>query len=344
MKRINSPGVLSLLGFCVALLVGSSVSQAGFEVGNGGDYVRGSFLKLGNQVIDFLDNTAEGRLLVATSNIDLLILKSTLDAEKIRVEIGELRDWRGSLADATGTPGLITLQADAWTRHFETERDIYFLVLHEMLRSAGVDDNSYVISQAINPFPASLKVATRINPVVPVIAEDSIAGILDTARVTIGGSGCPQGALQAAAVTDLERNTVDVEFSGYVTQADSGRMLDRKACQMVLPVTLPAGKKLVITQLDLMGRLELESSATATIQFEAFLAGASSPVQKRAYTGALSGRTLIRANDVLETGCGQSTNLRINTSIVNQSAGAVGASIAGVDRATVYLRLENCIN
>mgnify|MGYP001603836249 CR=1 FL=1 len=59
------------------------LSQAGHFTGNGGDHVRGMFLKLGEAVVSYLNETEEGKKLLADHNLsslgfNLMIAEPTL--------------------------------------------------------------------------------------------------------------------------------------------------------------------------------------------------------------------------------------------------------------------------
>jgi hypothetical protein len=65
---------------------------------------------------------------------------------ELEVSENELIDNRGSLVDAIGVPGRITLHKQAWMDFYRTGVDVRLLVLHELLRSQGIDDDNYVHS------------------------------------------------------------------------------------------------------------------------------------------------------------------------------------------------------
>lgn len=105
--------------------------------------------------MQFLYETEEGQAIVKKFDLDLAALAGTLVADKIFVEFHPegLRDWKGSKVDATSEPGNVTLDHDVWKEHFDSGRDVYYLVLHEMSRESGHDDENYRISKHIRPFP-----------------------------------------------------------------------------------------------------------------------------------------------------------------------------------------------
>ncbi len=121
-------------------------SKLDHKVGNGGDYLRAQYLMIGKQVISFLEDTVDGHQLTLSRGLNLDSLKSILDITKLAVVDDLLIDNTGSVVDAIGVPDLVILNSDSWKEHFEKERNIYYLVFHEMLRAAAVNDDNYVIS------------------------------------------------------------------------------------------------------------------------------------------------------------------------------------------------------
>jgi hypothetical protein len=75
----------------------------------------------------------------------------TLENGKINATENELIDNTGSLVDAIGIPGKVTLSTQRWLSFMREGRDVRLLVLHELLRMAGVNDDNYVVSRKILP-------------------------------------------------------------------------------------------------------------------------------------------------------------------------------------------------
>jgi hypothetical protein len=85
-------------------------------------------------------------------------LESVLAAGMITVVKEELKDNGGSLVDAIGEPGKVTLSEERWMTFLREGRDVRLLVLHELLRMAGVNDDNYRMSR-------------RMIPQTPIVAE-----------------------------------------------------------------------------------------------------------------------------------------------------------------------------
>lgn len=334
----------------IAGLMFSPSGFAGFRVGNGGDYVRATFLRMGEAITQYLTETVDGKAVTNQNNLNIEQLKAALDIEKVSVTDEVLRDNSGSLVDAIGEPGSIKLNKEAWFSHFEKQRDVYSLVFHEMLRASGVNDDNYVISQALTHFPRSLRIETRIVPVLPLIAEDNLARVFDLEKVNAGGTGCSQSADLVSNLArsfkiefDQEKNILEVIPSLYRNEVTRERIVDIKSCQIAIPITLPAKKRLVISQIDLLGKVDLEQGSQAKLSFEAFLSGSSSPLRTRTISAAadLNGRVLTRRTEILRSKCGGSDLVRMNTNIVTQGSQKRLESFS-VRSLSLYLSLEDC--
>ncbi|MCX6117119.1 MAG: hypothetical protein NT027_06235, partial [Proteobacteria bacterium] len=80
-KSINS---LVILMITVASFLGRTL-EAGHFVGNGGDHVRATFLKMGQAVIDVLENTEQGQQIVSQHSLVIGDLSKTLDINVVEV-------------------------------------------------------------------------------------------------------------------------------------------------------------------------------------------------------------------------------------------------------------------
>lgn len=137
-----------------SLLFSSVVWAGGSETGlnNGGDDLRYRFIMEGQRVIRFFEEQPAGDALLKRFSLNLSALKETLQIQRISVRTEELYDNHGSAVDALGSPGSIVINKNRWERYFDRELNITYLVFHEMLRSAGVNDDGYRISAVIDPF------------------------------------------------------------------------------------------------------------------------------------------------------------------------------------------------
>ncbi|MCR9205085.1 MAG: hypothetical protein NXH75_10935 [Halobacteriovoraceae bacterium] len=72
----------------------------------------------------------------------------------------QLIDNRGSLVDAIGIPGRITLNQESWINFYRLGVDIRLLVIHELYRSQGIDDDGY--SQSLPLYQEILSLDDRL--------------------------------------------------------------------------------------------------------------------------------------------------------------------------------------
>jgi hypothetical protein len=127
--------------------------------GNGGDYIRMKFIEVGNFV---LKNYKSGLKKIETL-VTVNQLKETLDIRVIKLSDERLIDNGGSLVDAIGMPGKIILfqgnkeEGSGWYGIFKKSDLVEKLVLHEMLRAAGINDDNYIhSSKVLEKFDISL--------------------------------------------------------------------------------------------------------------------------------------------------------------------------------------------
>jgi len=313
--------------------------------------VRATFIKAGEVVLNYLVASEQGLQLLIDHKLDLEGLRQTLSIDVITTESGPIWDNGGALVDAIGAPGKIILDRDRWFEHFEKDRDIYYLVFHEMLRAAAINDDNYVISQYLNPLQVGFKIVTHIGDKFLLIDDELLASVINSEEIAINGTGCPQGHAGSAAIFadfDYERNILDIYPKNYMLKngiSGSSTIL-RKSCSLAIPIKVPANTRLVISQIDIGQKFDLATEGEfSNLKLEAFTAGAHAPTMSKrvvATNDGLQGRSLLRRNEVLVSKCGAQDILRINTSFMLGVLDEESSSWASVDRITLYLKLESC--
>lgn len=327
----------------------------GHKVGNGGDYIRSTFIQVGKKALEYVLTTEAGNTIVRKNNLNTDDLKAALDINRVVLTDETLFDDTGSVVDAIGIPGLIILNSSAWLEHFEKERNIQYLVFHELLRSASVNDDNYVISTDLIQIPNSFRLATRLVPLIPMIEGDSIQSLFDLSSVASNGSGCSAQKKEIYTELDLTKNSLEISLSNYITQNDTNRLVDNKACSLAIPVKLPKGKRLVISLIDLQGVVSPrigQLQTTSSIKFEAFIAGTIKPSNAKVITLGSDERSfLFRKTDVLTSGCGTTEMIRLNTSntltskVISQTttgSESILANTSQIKKISVLMNIESC--
>jgi hypothetical protein len=90
----------------------------------------------------------------------------------------------------------------------------------------------------------------------------------------------------------------------------------RASCNIAIPVQVPSGYALILPQISLAGVTRLQRGDNAKLNAEVFLAGARGSVQSRVLDSSNNGIfTFVVNKNRQQTPCGQSVNLRVNTSV-----------------------------
>jgi hypothetical protein len=156
---------------------------------------------------------------------------------------------------------------------------------------------------------------------------------------TSGGTGCPAGTASAAASPD--GSSVSILFDQYEVRAGgmTGKTMDRKTCDIVIPMTLPQGYSVSILAIDYRGFNNLPRGAQSRFDVEYFFAGSHGPGFTKNFYGDLSDNFLIHNNIAAEStvwsSCGASVNLRTNTALLVQTNRMSQEALASVDSADV---------
>jgi hypothetical protein len=154
-----------------------------------------------------------------------------------------------------------------------------------------------------------------------------------------GGTGCPAGT--ASAVLSPDQKTLSVLFDQYQAEAGgvSGRTLDRKSCNLAIPVHVPQGFSISIFQIDYRGFAAVPYGGLARFNVEYFFAGSGGPRSSKTVRGPtnqdydLTDR--LAAAALVWSPCGASTNLRINSNLMVTSNRNLDDAIATVDSADI---------
>jgi hypothetical protein len=77
------------------------------------------------------------------SSSTLFQLSKNISPKNIEISIKDLVDNRGSLVDAIGVPSKVTLDKKRWASYIGHGTNLDLLILHELYRMAGIDDDNF---------------------------------------------------------------------------------------------------------------------------------------------------------------------------------------------------------
>lgn len=150
-----------------------------------------------------------------------------------------------------------------------------------------------------------------------------------------GGTACPQGTVSATVSPD--GNEVSILFDQYVAEAGagSGKSLDRKSCNIAIPVHVPQGYSVSIFQVDYRGFAAIPSGGRGQFNVEYFFAGSRGLRANKSLRAGTQSDYLftdrLEASALVWSACGASTNLRMNTSLLVASNSRRDQAMATVD-------------
>jgi hypothetical protein len=154
------------------------------------------------------------------------------------------------------------------------------------------------------------------------LALSSQAFAVDNVRLGVpsyGGNGCPAGSASATLAPDA--SSLSLLFDRYILEAggSTGRTIDRKSCNVAIPVIVPQGYQVTVFQVDYRGFNALPSGARSQFNVEYFFAGSRGPQVQRTFMGPQAQDFTIRNTLVAETlvwsACGAQVILRANTNM-----------------------------
>ena len=154
-----------------------------------------------------------------------------------------------------------------------------------------------------------------------------------------GGTGCPRGT--ASATLSPDKKSLSILFDRYYAEAgrSAGKTIDRKTCNVAIPVHVPQGFSISIFKIDYRGFVSVPRGGQAKFNVEYFFAGSRGPSFAKTFRGATEKEYLltnkIGMGALVWTPCGKSVNLRVNSSILARTNSRRTDVLATVDSADV---------
>ncbi|MBF0298185.1 MAG: DUF4360 domain-containing protein [Oligoflexia bacterium] len=149
------------------------------------------------------------------------------------------------------------------------------------------------------------------------------------------GTACPGGVINYEYFAEEGRLVLSLE--GYMAMAggSSGKRLDRKTCNIAIPVSMPKKVSIGLAVKPLNGWAQLPLAASAKARAEAFFAGTTGVVVERDFTSVIDSNyfdsgwdTFDEENSTIWSPCGVNSNLRLNTSLLVKTNSALEEAIA----------------
>ncbi len=156
-----------------------------------------------------------------------------------------------------------------------------------------------------------------------------------------GGSGCPAGSASVALTDD--QKALSILFDQYSAQAGDGVSLDRKSCNLAIPVHVPQGYSLAVYEVDYRGFASVPRGAQGRFNVEYFFAGATGPRSAQVFNGPTDRDFLIEHNlgveAVIWSRCGEDVILRVNSSLLARTNRNQDPTLMSIDSADLKSRL-----
>jgi len=150
-----------------------------------------------------------------------------------------------------------------------------------------------------------------------------------------GGTGCPAGS--ASILLSPEQSTLSVLFDQYVVEAGSnGKSMDRKNCNLAIPISIPQGYSYSVVSLDYRGFVSVPRGGQARLSVNYFLAGGGRGVSTSKIFRGPASEDYVKTDNlgieaVVWSACGADTILRTNTSMLVQTNRNLDDAMATVD-------------
>lgn len=171
------------------------------------------------------------------------------------------------------------------------------------------------------------------------LTMEAQAGILTLGQAQYGGTGCRAGTAQVNLSPGDD--AISILFDEYIVEAGNvnGRRIDRKSCNISIPVNVPQGYSVALFQVDYRGFNSIPSGGLNQFNVEYFWAGTRGPRVSRSFNSRDNGNFTVTDNLLASTmvwsRCGESVILRVNSSLSTQTNRNFEQSLGMVDSADI---------
>lgn len=170
------------------------------------------------------------------------------------------------------------------------------------------------------------------------ISTSAVAADIRLGNPEYGGTGCPAGSASVALSPD--QKAISILFDQYVVEAGGAKAFDRKNCNIAIPVHVPQGYSVAVMAIDYRGFVAVPFGGRASLNVNYFLAGQGRGINtSKTFFGGTNENYLksdrLGIESIVWSGCGASTILRANTSMMVQSNSRRDQAMATVDSADI---------
>jgi len=168
----------------------------------------------------------------------------------------------------------------------------------------------------------------------------------------VGGSGCPSGTTSTTLSPD--KKALSILFDEYSAEAGdgTGKRVDRKTCNMAIPVHVPQGLSVSVFKIDYRGFVSTPVGGSAKLSVNYFFSGIQGLRVNRNFPGGFDDEYIfsdnLQAGAIIWSECGRDVNLRINSSMMAKSNQRMDDSLGTVDSIDVtsglkyHLKWKHC--
>ena len=151
-----------------------------------------------------------------------------------------------------------------------------------------------------------------------------------------GGNGCP--ANSASVTLSDDKKSLSIIFDQFIVEAGGmNKTIERKTCNIAIPVHVPQGFSISIIDVDYRGYVSLPVQASARLTAEYFLAGSLGPRFDKTFVGRTDTdytfNNAIGVQAQIWSPCGADTILRVNAAMLVKTNRYRDEALATVDSA-----------